>query len=179
MSDVIAKEHVQLLQKTLGENSLQFFLKSNWGQNHTNYRENILQALSLQLGLTDTSISHSLDLGGFAGICNNNKKIGFDVELFDRVTAVIAKRVCANASEFNDAPSAAHLWVAKESAFKALKGENQPKVLSEIAVHSWQKKNSQIETFKIKSDCVNPNSESIGVTFLQFPFIFGVFLFLA
>jgi phosphopantetheinyl transferase len=170
----IPSELLQVLQKTLGEPTLQIAIESAWGANHEGFHEKIKSMLATQ-NFTDSSISHTQDLGGFACIKTDGKAIGFDIELIARVSDEVAKRVCTDPTELSAAPSPAHLWVAKEAAFKALKGKSQPLVLSQIVLTNWRKQDSQIETYHLLKPT---SSASIGVTFQRFPFIFSLFLFL-
>ena len=80
------------------------------------------------------SVSHTLDLGGYA---IGPRPLGFDLELVSRVSPKVVARVSPWARELTLSPSAAHLWCAKEATFKALYHFKQPKVLSELAIE-WQ-----------------------------------------
>lgn len=81
------------------------------------------------------SISHNKLLGGFA-LTSRSINLGFDVEVKDRVRIDLVARV-SKKQELETAPGAAALWVAKEAAFKSLRGEAQPKTLSEVEIGDW------------------------------------------
>lgn len=83
----------------------------------------------------EISISHCPLAGGFA-LCDSQNTIGFDLEEAIRLQDSVVKRV-SQVEEFAQAPSPAHLWVAKEAAFKSLAPHQQPSVLSKIAVRDW------------------------------------------
>lgn len=173
----IDAEFLTLLRSAMNEPSLELHLQEDWGSQEFEHRAKIHQAVAA-LRPTSHSISHTMGLGGFA-ITNSTHQIGFDIELFDRVTEVVAKRVCLIPAEFDRAPSPAHLWVAKEAAFKALRGKDQPAVISEIELGAWTKLASQIETFQVLNPA-NPmkmaKTAPIGVVFRKNQFIFSVFL---
>jgi len=82
------------------------------------------------------SISHCRAAGGFAFIKSDTESIGFDVEDPQRVTCEVVARI-ASQEEVLSAPSPAHLWVAKEAAFKALIGVHQPTTISQVQIFSW------------------------------------------
>lgn len=100
------------------------------------------------------SISHCQHFGGFAATFEN-AVIGFDIEEAARVTKEIAARVSPEGVDV--APSS--LWSAKEATFKALRGQNQPQVISEIQLVEWQILDSQTETYRLK-DCRKWNIQS-------------------
>lgn len=109
------------------------------------------------------SVSHTDELGGFVWI--NLKEpmpglqIGLDIENSTRVHEVVAKRICKSEAEFKAAPSPSSLWVAKEAAFKALRGPKQPQVLSEVEITEWTTVDSQIET------CCLKDPQKLGLQF--------------
>lgn len=88
------------------------------------------------------SISHTPTLGGFAFINvphpnepNLSPALGFDLEDIARVKAKTVARV-SKPDELSAAPSPAHLWCAKEAAFKALRG--RVKLLSQLTITNWR-----------------------------------------
>jgi hypothetical protein len=177
MTDLISPSVETLFQQLLQEKSLSFSLREEWGSHSEGYREKIHQELVQRAAeFSDSSISHAHGLGGFAGISTpfKDRKIGFDIELVSRVTPELARRISSNPQEAASAPSPAHLWVAKESAFKALNGPLQPQVLSQVGVVGWQKAGSHIETFRLANDA---SSAPNGVVYTKLPFIFGIFIF--
>lgn len=78
------------------------------------------------------SISHNQKLGGYAHC--EAQQIGFDLEESSRILQPIVFRVC-DLDEQKLAISPAHLWAAKEAAFKAAI-ELKPKVLSEVKIQN-------------------------------------------
>ncbi len=171
--------HLKLKNLTIRLNSL-------WGSLQNDYRESIHSDLkemqSKAYPLFDSSISHTQSLGGYAfSIFSQNDihQIGFDVEISQRVTAKISQRIAANEAEFREAPSPASFWVAKEAAFKALKGPFQPKVVSEIQLTEWARTESHFETVRIKRIDTIPQKEVLGIviekSFLDISYHFSVF----
>ena len=80
------------------------------------------------------SISHSPVAGGFAFI-GMQRDIGFDLEVSERIEEKTIARVSTE-KELFAAPSPAHLWVAKEAAFKAF-GSDKLKTMSQIETSNW------------------------------------------
>ncbi len=104
-----------------------------------------------------SSISHAKGLGGFCYVTDPPSAtigIGLDIEESARVRPEIIHRVRFNDEEINEMPSAGSLWTAKESAFKSLRGETQPLVVTSLQIGNWKKISSHIETFELinKSD---------------------------
>lgn len=81
------------------------------------------------------SISHCPGVNGVA-VCE--KLCGLDLERASRVKESIARRVSV-VGEMESTPSPAHLWVAKESFFKAIPETKQPATISEIEISAWGK----------------------------------------
>ncbi len=188
--EMLSAQLIQLIGQALNEKSVSFFLSQEWGSQNSDHREKIHQALESQKTRTEPasftySISHTIGLGGFVTSTSKNKQIGFDVEIKARVSNQIAKRISFNSTEFQEAPSAAQLWVAKESAYKALRGQGQPKVITELNLGQWllvsaasnnSEQDFQVETFRLLSQSEQQVSDSIGITFTRNEFIFGIFL---
>lgn len=121
-------------------------------QNLLDYDQKIKNLLDLNLvpqlsPLGSVSVSHTLKLGGFLGLCNlqlttKHPALGFDIEELDRIKEDTVKRVCS-AQELIDAPEFKYLWGAKEALFKASNNEtpssNSIKLLSEIQLSNWTK----------------------------------------
>lgn len=165
--DFLADE-IATIKSILEINHLELVIRSDWGSNSAHYRESIHGDLKKQMAkaypFSDSSISHCQNLGGYAFSMfdsNHVHQIGFDLEESNRVRPEIAKRVSFNEDEFAAASSAASLWVAKESAFKCLKGPRQPHVISEIEIGDWQKTDSHFETTLVK------NAKKFGFNFLK------------
>jgi hypothetical protein len=141
--------------------SLEIELRESWSSKTPEHRALIRQALharlsgssesagesaSLSASLLDLSlrplhprhsisIAHCPEAGGFA-VADGSTWVGFDIESVSRIQERAVARV-SSAEELSQAPSPAHLWVAKEASFKALPANLQPKVISEIVVSSW------------------------------------------
>lgn len=83
------------------------------------------------------SISHCLSLGGLV-TCDLPQRVGLDLEVSSRLGLNSVARV-SSPGEIDQAPSPAHLWCAKEAAFKALLGPRQPAVISLVETTHWTK----------------------------------------
>lgn len=130
--------------------SLHVDTRESWRANKdSDYRLKIRQELSQYCGenLLDLSgrprsrrysisISHCPEAGGFA-VCDSSLQIGFDIDVQTRFSEKIVSRV-SQANEVKEAPSPAHLWVAKEACFKSFSEGTQPPVLSSITISSWE-----------------------------------------
>lgn len=93
------------------------------------------------------SISHC---PGLIGLAVSNHFCGLDLERVSRVKESIARRVSV-AGEMESTPSPAHLWVAKESFFKAIPESRQPTTISEIEISNWSKNEDASWSFEAKS----------------------------
>jgi len=94
------------------------------------------------------SVSHIESLGGFV-LSEKYQDIGFDLEDPKRVTEAIVARM-SSAEEVKNMPDPAKLWIAKESAFKAISAKLKAGILSEIEVCDWQKQEPDLLVFSIK-----------------------------
>lgn len=88
--------------------------------------------------LIKASLSHCKSYGVF--VCsprgnNDNQLVGVDLEISNRVTKEIISRVSTPVEIF-EAPSAAHLWTAKEASFKSLTN-NKTQLINDVLIHSW------------------------------------------
>lgn len=172
-------EELSLIRHFLGEPSLEIFLQKSWGSEFTSHREQIHNELLKHTKFVDTSISHTREMGGYVGICSSDKfkkHIGFDIEATSRVTQAIARRVCLTQEEFDQAPSPAHLWVAKEAAFKALRGCGQPKTVSKIEISDWVEYKSQIWGFRLHNWREFNLCDANGVILSKENLMFGYFI---
>ncbi|MFN7727651.1 MAG: hypothetical protein ACK5P7_00680 [Bdellovibrio sp.] len=155
----------------LGVQTFELHLKPEWGAHVEGHREKIRLDLSERAygkdGFTDTSVSHAKGLGGYAMIYypkGEATTVGFDLEIKGRVKPEVAARVCEDPAEFAAAPTYAALWCAKEAGFKALRGPDQPPVLSGVVVHSWKRK-SQYEMFQLSHRQKEAGLKAWGLTF--------------
>ncbi len=114
------------------------------------------------LAHASVSISHSRSLGGFALTRAPKPSIGFDVEDISRIHARAVARI-SKPEELTQA--AARVWVAKEAAFKALKGK--PKVITALTTHAWRSvsagENLSLWSCEVHEDSL-PNSVCRGFT---------------
>jgi phosphopantetheinyl transferase len=175
-----SREELDDMAILLGVQSLELYLKPEWGAHADGHREKIRLDLSERAygkdDFTDTSVSHAQDLGGYAMIHHSKGEtttVGFDLEVVTRVKPEVAARVCEDPAEFAAAPSPAALWCAKEAGFKALKGPDQPPVLPYLVVHSWKRK-SQYETFEISLRQKDSGLKAWGLTFEKDVYQFAI-----
>ena len=103
------------------------------------------------------SISHCPTKGVFISSFTN-KNIGVDIEQSDRLQKEPILRVCTQ-EEVDTSPSLAHLWTAKEAAFKSYYRVDQPKVLSEINVFDWNERETGYFHFRFEAQ--NAKGETI------------------
>jgi hypothetical protein len=89
----------------------------------------------------NVSISHCPVAGGFAQIPKPHK-VGLDLEDLSRDITSVVSRI-STADELKVAPSAAALWVAKESVLKAI----GLTLVSEARVNSWKTLGNSSWTF--------------------------------
>lgn len=157
---MLAPAEIESIRKALGLNHLEIHLRPSWGSQHPGHREDLHGELKKLMAkaypFSDSSISHCPGMGGFAFTqfdANHVLQIGFDIEEIERIKPEIAKRICQTAAEFENSPSPASLWTAKEAAFKSLKGSKQPPVVSRLELTNWQTVDSQYETVTVQ----NPN----------------------
>lgn len=94
------------------------------------------------------SISHCPSLGVFI-TSFINKNLGIDVEEVERIQREPLLRVCIE-EEIDSAPSIAHLWTAKEAAFKSFYRLEAPKTLSQINIFDWSQKENTYYHFRYK-----------------------------
>ena len=80
------------------------------------------------------SISHTLGAG--ATLFHPDWQVGVDLEVSSRVQEKVVARV-ASSKELSLGMTPASLWVAKESAFKAVRNQGQPEVISAIEIESF------------------------------------------
>lgn len=165
-------EELSEIQKILSLKKLNVQLRTSWGSFNDNYRDLIHEELrELQAKaypFFDSSISHCQSLGGFVFTefeQNDFLQIGFDIELTDRVTDKISSRISHSPNEYSEAPSPASYWVAKEAAFKSLKGKYQPKTVGEIALGRWTSGVSQYETVRVQNFDNFESKDINGVVF--------------
>jgi hypothetical protein len=108
------------------------------------------------------SISHNPSIGGFALTRQPSPSIGFDVEEISRLHAKAVARI-SKPEELSQAP--ARVWVAKEAAYKALRG--RPKVITALTTSAWRSvsisENLSLWSCEVREDS-HPNSVCRGFT---------------
>jgi len=150
-----------------------------WGSDQPDFRTKIRTQIQQKIGASDDanmqsledlsqiphhpdfkiSISHSPMLGGFA-LVESSKGLGFDLEVQSRVRLPTIQRM-SSPEEISLAPSPAHLWSAKEAAFKSLWPAKQPLTLSEIFVLNWSEDSFEATTRK-DNDVIHGRTGHIG-----------------
>lgn len=136
------------VRRVLGLNSLHIEVRSEWASLETNSRVAIRSRLKTLTGIDfsdlarlprserfSISISHCPSWGGFAMCEESGVVLGFDLEEPGRVSESTVRRI-SNESELSLSPTPAYLWVAKEAAFKSLRGPQQPAVTSRIEIRA-------------------------------------------
>lgn len=83
---------------------------------------------------TSISISHTQKIGGFI-VSSAKYSIGFDLELFNRVTNKTMLYI-SNPTELNLAPSPSALWSAKEASYKSIKLSVTS--IKQICIFDWK-----------------------------------------
>lgn len=160
---------IEEIKTILGLQHLEYELQPEWGSKNQHH-QNLIHAEIKKLGVYNPrfSISHTLSLGGFIWTNDIDTTVGLDVEIVKRVRPEIAVRVCRLPAEYFRAPSPSSLWSAKEACFKALRGPNQPYVISEIEMKDWTKTPSGIEI-------VSSNQGGLGCVFYSSEYVISIY----
>lgn len=108
------------------------------------------------------SISHARDFGGWMAV-PRPRRIGFDVELMDRIRTDVITRI-SSANEKSRAPFPQALWVAKESLYKALEHE-QPAAITQLIISHWRTGDGSLAYFEA--------GPAQGVVLLEPPYVFA------
>ncbi len=110
-------------------------IKSSLKEKHLPEAHNILDLNThIKHPTLSISLSHSLEGSCYAWI-QQPHRIGVDIELSDRITSDIVRRV-STPEEIQGCPDYKLLWPAKEASFKALSPACN--VVSEIDTFNWQ-----------------------------------------
>lgn len=142
-----------------GLNLFDFQIQAEWGANHPQHR--LLLKKESQKSVF-ASISHCPSLGGFVGLNSSHPgdlQVGFDIEEVPRVSLAAVERI---SNHRDQSPSCepemrpALLWSAREAAFKALLGDSQPLVVSQIWLSHWQERNHGIWSYSFTSPGTSP-----------------------
>ncbi len=122
------------------------------------------------------SISHTPLIGGFAYTLSPTPHIGFDLEEIARIHERAVARI-SKPEELQQAPSVAQIWVAKEAAYKALRG--RPKVISALTTGAWRsvisQENLSLWSCEVSEDSL-PNAICRGLTVELSNTALGIFL---
>lgn len=131
--------------------------QSNWNANVSDHRQQIRASLRASLGgegFDDSpprplnwsvSISHARFFGGWLAVPRPHR-VGFDVEVSERIQPRIIERVCSR-QEVAECPNPAFLWCAKESYYKCME-HDQPETISQLTVSNWKAMAPGIFTFQ-------------------------------
>jgi 4'-phosphopantetheinyl transferase len=181
--NLLSGSEIARIQSFLNLPHLEVLVRHDWGSKSPHYREDLHREVKRRQAkaypFSDSSISHCPGAGGFAfTIYGSNQfvQIGFDIEERDRVTEPIARRICRTDLEFQKAPSPSSLWSAKEACFKALKGPNQPQIISALEIEEWKAEDSQFETARLKNSEILYSSQIEGVLMKKETFTFAFFI---
>jgi phosphopantetheinyl transferase (holo-ACP synthase) len=154
---ILSAQEIEIICRYLQLENLEIVLRPTWGSKNPDFRENLHGELKKRMAkaypFSDSSISHCPSMGGFAFTTFDSDhvlQIGFDIEEDARVRTETAQRICETLAEYQEAPSNASLWTAKEAAFKCLKGPRQPLVVSAVELTNWQTVDSRFETAEAK-----------------------------
>ncbi|MBY0315383.1 MAG: 4'-phosphopantetheinyl transferase superfamily protein [Bdellovibrionales bacterium] len=109
------------------------------------------------------SVSHSLNASAF-GWCDKPSQIGVDIEVIERLSAQVLKRVCSR-EELEACPYVPHLWTAKEAVFKSLQTENN--VISNVEILDWRPKKETEWFFTAKWRDREEHIKGIGFSCLK------------
>lgn len=84
-----------------------------------------------------TSLSHTGPWVLFGSLAQSTRgQIGVDLEPWGRVSEEVSTRIRQTKESAGPYPNA--LWCAKESTWKALRGDRQPKTISQVQITDWR-----------------------------------------
>lgn len=129
----------EILRTKLPDLNLVAELNSEWGALRDNHRLSLHTAVEQ---FREFSISHAPEAGGFVAVAPDSSRtlpVGFDIEVTERVKAIVVKRVMNDSDDVPLRVPQSLIWSAKEAAFKSMKGPNQPPVISEIMTFAWKR----------------------------------------
>ncbi len=187
---------ISFIKNKINDASLQVILSKNFSAKEKNHRQSIREYLAEEFSahfsreqlskLPDLnqipvasngyfSISHNQQIGGFS---YSKFPHGFDVEVVSRISTAIIQRTSSE-SERASAPNTKFLWVAKEAAFKALSNPDRKDskiLLTDLVTCAWQpNSNTDICSFKIKSEKLIEHELNLGFIFLNEDMLFSLF----
>lgn len=172
------------IRKLLGSSSLEYFYSPEFGSANSNACSDWREKLQKQIDETlfgrniesSYSVSHSNFLGGAALIDSAEGQVGFDIEQTARVLPAVALRV-SDEEQMRLAPSPAALFVAKEAAFKSLRGSRQPKVLSEVEILEWSLQKYSFPLYIFAARLKGQQNQWLGVCFQDADHTVGISFF--
>ncbi len=120
-----------------------------------------------------TSVSHCPVMGGWVA---SKTPVGVDIEDGARDLSARATQRLGTRREVMASPNELALWVAKEASFKALQGEHQPKVISQIEVENWVQRpsHSGLVFMFLFNNFNNINHCGQGLVLIQQRFTLGI-----
>jgi phosphopantetheinyl transferase (holo-ACP synthase) len=119
------------------------------------------------------SISHCRIQIGVLVSFDSRTSLGLDIEEAARIKPAVAKRISLP-GEVEAMPSPAHLWVAKESFFKALTESFQPQTISEISIAKWAAVEDSV--WKFEAESVPTVKRGEGFVSIRDSLVYGVSL---
>lgn len=180
--------------QTFVDSSFQLIVQPQWGSANPNHRQEIRSYLSTssfsshfnrqQLAqLPDLnsrpeasngffSISHCQNWGGFS---YSQERHGLDIESKKRISNQIVRRTSTD-KELTYAHQPELLWVAKESAFKALSHQTKNLVLPDLECIDWDSHNENtLWTFRINLQKTLDLSRNLGFIFSDEEHLFSIY----
>lgn len=165
-------ELLNQIKEALGCKSLEYFYSPDFGSANAGLFSDWRQKLQIEIDhrLSSSakksycSISHSKHLGGAAFIAPDEGQLGFDIEESSRVSKIVAVRI-ADEKQFKQAPTPAALFVAKEAAFKSMRGPRQPAVISEVEIFNWEKVRQEPPLYKFSAATKGFKNQWFGVIY--------------
>ncbi|MBC7740632.1 MAG: hypothetical protein H7061_00445 [Bdellovibrionaceae bacterium] len=159
------RDYRALIRHHLGDNYAPHFTREQWAQLYDlNWVPDAMKGFF--------SISHNQTIGGFS---YSEIKHGFDVEQRKRISTAILKRT-SNDSEYQKAPVPEFLWVAKESAFKALNGAGGTLLLPDLICVDWHSHyEKDIWSFRINSEKTLDFRHNKGFIFSENDILYSIY----
>lgn len=185
-------EGVHYIQ-TFVDSSFQLVIRPEWGSTQPNYRTEIRNYLSEYFSSHFTrqqlaqlpdlnhrpeattgffSISHAQQWGGLS---YSLQRHGLDIENKKRISQQILRRTSTE-KELTYAPQPELLWVAKESAFKALSHQDPNLMITGIECTDWDSHNeNKLWTFRINLQKTLDLSRNLGFIFSSEDHLFSIY----
>jgi phosphopantetheinyl transferase len=126
------------LKTRVGNATVHLAISTKWRAGSKTRRQSLQKALENDDIRGFHSLSHTNHMGGFA---TATQPVGFDLEAISRQVSDRATGRIATPKELKMCDDQAIIiWVMKEAAFKALRGEHQPKTIPGITITAIKKK---------------------------------------